>query len=278
MRILVAEDDETLRSGLGQALTAAHHSVIDALDGSQADTLLATETFDLLILDLGLPGMDGLDVLARLRARSEGINRGLPVLILSARGSMEQRVRGLDRGADDYLTKPFDLDEFGARVRALLRRGRADVMQLGGMAWEWETRQGKVGDQLLALSHQETILAETLLRRAGRIVAKAVLAQAIGHEGAGMDNKVEVYVHRLRKKLQIAGVEIQTVRGLGYQIRAHDLHDAWSSASCCSVSSARTPLSPSVRDSPIRPTTVRCSTTSGCSPTSSTGTGAPRSR
>ncbi len=220
MRILVAEDDATLRSGLIQALETAGYDTIEALDGAHADTLLATETFDLLVLDLGLPQMDGLDVLARLRGRSELINRGLPVLILSARGSMEARVRGLDGGADDYLAKPFDLPEFAARVRALLRRGRPDLLKLGLLQWQWDTRQGKLGDRTLSLSHHETVLVECLLRKAGRIVSKSILASLIGHEGVAVDNKVEVYMHRLRKKLTSADIEIQNVRGLGYLIRA----------------------------------------------------------
>ena len=220
MRILLAEDDDTLRSGLTQALHAVDHTVVGVIDGWQADTLLGTESFDLLILDLGLPRLDGLDVLKRLRGHADTINRGLPVLILSARGTMEERVLGLDRGADDYLVKPFDLAEFAARVRALLRRGRADVVQIGRLVWEWETRQGKLGERVVALSHHETVLAECLLRRVGKIVAKSMLAQSIGHHGDAADNKVEVYVHRLRKKLLTADVEIQAVRGLGYMIRA----------------------------------------------------------
>ena len=220
MRILVAEDDATLRSGLIQALGAAGYDAVAAGDGAHADTLLATEPFDLLVLDLGLPQMDGLDVLSRLRQRSELLNRALPVLILSARGSMEARVRGLDGGADDYLAKPFDLPEFAARVRALLRRGRPDLLKLGLLQWQWDTRQGKLGERTLSLSHHETVLVECLLRRAGRIVSKTVLANLIGHEGVAVDNKVEVYMHRLRKKLADADLEIQNVRGLGYLIRA----------------------------------------------------------
>ena len=229
MRILVAEDDDTLRQGLRQALSAAGHGVVAAVDGAHADTLLTTERFDLLVLDLGLPQLDGLDVLSRLRARIDGINCGLPVLVLSARGTLEQRVRGLDRGADDYLAKPFDLIEILARVRALLRRGRPDMLALGALQWEWETRQGRLADRALTLSLHETAVLECLLRRVGRIVPKPTLANLLGPGNpsvAAADNTVEVYIHRLRRKLTAASVEIQTVRGLGYLIRAVEPIDA----------------------------------------------------
>ena len=220
MRVLLAEDDPTLRSGLMQALEGAGHEAVDAADGSHADTLLATERFDLLILDLGLPRMDGLTVLARLRARRETANRAMPVLILSARDSMEARVRGLDGGADDYITKPFDLPEFEARVRALLRRGLSSNARLGRLEWEWEARGGLIGGEPLSLSRHETVLMEELIRRSGRIVSKDDLARRIGDDGVAADNKVEVYIHRLRKKLADAHVEIRNVRGLGYLLRA----------------------------------------------------------
>jgi two-component system OmpR family response regulator/two-component system response regulator TctD len=219
MRVLLAEDDPTLRMGLVQALSDAGHEAIGAADGAHADTLLATSDFDLLVLDLGLPRMDGLDVLVRLRARRAAVNRSLPVLILSARDSMEARVRGLDGGADDYLTKPFDLPEFEARVRALLRRGQSTTLAIGRLEWDWAARQGTIDGRPLSCSPHETALVEALLRKAGRIVTKANLASLIGDDGIAVENKVEVYIHRLRRKMTDAGIEIRNVRGLGYLLR-----------------------------------------------------------
>ncbi len=215
MRILLAEDDPTLQRGLAQALADSGHMTIAAHDGAAADLLLATEPFDLLVLDLGLPKMDGLVVLERLRRRRQM----LPVLILSAREKTHDRVLGLDRGADDYLTKPFELSEFEARVRALLRRGQAPLVELGQLTWSWESREATVQGTGLALTRHEANLLEALVRTAGRTVPKATLAVLLGDDGvAAEDNLVEVYVHRLRRKLAAAGVEIRTVRGLGYRL------------------------------------------------------------
>ncbi len=222
MRVLLAEDDPTLRRGLAQALAHAGHDAVGAADGAHADTLLATEDFDLLVLDLGLPRMDGLDVLTRLRARRETANREVPVLILSARDSMEARVRGLDGGADDYLTKPFDLPEFEARVRALLRRGQSSTRVVGRLAWQSDARLASIDGRPIALSPHETAVLEALVRRLGRIVSKASLANLIGDDGPSADNKVEVYIHRLRRKLADAGIDVHNVRGLGYVLRGVD--------------------------------------------------------
>ena len=213
MRILVAEDDLSLQHGLKHVLQAAGHQAVVAADGREADLLLAKESFDLLVLDLGLPAMDGLTVLKRLRRRKQSI----PVLILTARDGSEERVLGLDAGADDYMAKPFDLPEFEARVRALLRRGQGSLIQLGDLEWSRDLRQGKIGNSELVLSKNELIILETLIQSSGRIIGKEVLAQRIGNDDAQAgSNMVEVYIHRLRRKLSQARVEVKTVRGLGY--------------------------------------------------------------
>jgi len=216
MRVLLAEDDLTLQRGLQQTLCDAGHRTVAVADGEHADTLLRGEPFDLVVLDLGLPGLDGIVVLERLRKRRQTT----PVLILSARDRTEDRVRGLDTGADDYLCKPFDLAEFEARVRAFIRRGHGASLRIGALEWTWDTRQGLVRGAVLQLSKHETTALESLLQAPGKIVPKTVLARRIGDEVSAADNMVEVYIHRLRKKLAQSGVEIRTVRGLGYALRA----------------------------------------------------------
>ena len=215
MRVLLAEDDVTLQRGLAQGLVEAGHQVKVAGDGMHADLLLSTEPFDLLVLDLGLPKMDGIQVLERMRQR----RLTLPVLILSARDRTQDRVRGLDRGADDYMTKPFDLSEFEARVRALLRRGQGATLSIGRLEWFWDRREAAIDGTALELSRHELSVLEALVQTPGRIIAKDMLAHRLGDGGdAAGDNLVEVYIHRLRRKLAAAGVQIRTVRGLGYML------------------------------------------------------------
>ncbi|MBV8658042.1 MAG: response regulator transcription factor [Burkholderiales bacterium] len=216
MRILLVEDDATLQRGLETALAAMGHQVLIAGDGSYADTLLAGETFDLVVLDLGLPKLDGLEVLKRLRAR----RKTTPVLILSARDRIEDRVLGLDSGADDYLNKPFELSELEARVRALLRRGHGAQTTVGGLEWFWEQRQASIAGEPVTLSAKELTLLESLLSQVDKVVSKETLTNRMGDaEGAAGENTVEVYIHRLRRRLAPAGLEIVTVRGVGYLLR-----------------------------------------------------------
>lgn len=216
MRILLAEDDSVLADGLTRSLRQSGY-VTDYVDnGKSADTALSTQDFDLLILDLGLPKMSGLDVLKRLRAR----NSHLPVLILTAADSIEQRVRGLDLGADDYMAKPFSLSELEARVRALTRRGAGGGPTMichGPLSFDQIGRTAYINDQVLDLSAREVGLLEVLLQRTGRLVSKDQLVDHLCEWGEEVSNNaIEVYVHRLRKKIELGGIRIATVRGLGY--------------------------------------------------------------
>ncbi|MEX3636651.1 response regulator [Paraburkholderia sp. BR14320] len=216
MRILIAEDDSILADGLVRSLRQSAYAVDHVKSGVEADTALSMQTFDLLILDLGLPRMSGLEVLRRLRAR----NSNLPVLILTAADSVDERVKGLDLGADDYMAKPFALNELEARVRALTRRGAGGgptVVRHGSLSFDQVGRIAYVNDQVIDLSARELGLLEVLLQRIGRLVSKEQLVDHLCEWGEEVSNNaIEVYVHRLRKKIEPSGVRIITVRGLGY--------------------------------------------------------------
>lgn len=217
MRVLIAEDDSVLADGLSRALRANGYAVDWVGSGEQADAALsAQQAYDLVILDLGLPELPGLEVLRRLRARRSLV----PVLILTAADSVEQRVKGLDVGADDYMAKPFALSELEARVRALVRRSMgsgSSRVQLGALVFEQTSRTAELAGQTLELSARETGLLEVLLQRAGRLVSKEQIVDHLCEWGDEVStNAIEVYMHRLRKKLEGGGVRIVTVRGLGY--------------------------------------------------------------
>ena len=216
MRILIAEDDQVLADGLLRSLRAAGYAVDQVASGTEADAAVASHDFDLLILDLGLPRMHGLDVLRRLRARGSS----MPVLILTAADSVEQRVTGLDLGADDYMAKPFSLQELEARVRALTRRGlgsASSVIKHGPLSFDATGRVAYLDDQMVELSARELSLLEVLLQRAGRLVSKDQLVERLCEWGEEVStNAIEVYIHRLRKKIERGPVRIATVRGLGY--------------------------------------------------------------
>ena len=217
MRILIAEDDQVLADGLMRSLRGSGAAVDHVANGSEADAALLTNTeFDLLILDLGLPKMHGLEVLKKLRARGQT----LPVLILTAADSVEERVKGLDYGADDYMAKPFALSELEARVRALTRRGAGGgpaVIRHGPLSYDQVGRSAYINEQMLDLSARELGLLEILLARTGRLVSKEQLVDHLCEWGEEVSNNaIEVYVHRLRKKIEVGGVRIATVRGLGY--------------------------------------------------------------
>jgi two-component system OmpR family response regulator len=220
MRILIAEDDPVLADGLCRSLRQSGYAVDTVASGSEADAALSTQEFDLLILDLGLPRMAGLEVLRRLRTRPGG----LPVLILTAADSVETRVKGLDLGADDFMAKPFALEELEARVRALTRRspsgGAHSTIRHGPLAYDQVGRMASLDGKPLDLSARELGLLEVLISRAGRLVSKQQLVDHLCEWGDEVSNNaIEVYVHRLRKKIEAdgdCGVRISTVRGLGY--------------------------------------------------------------
>jgi two-component system OmpR family response regulator len=216
MRILLAEDDGVLADALTRTLRESGYSV-DWLDsGRAADNALSTQIYDLVILDLGLPAMDGFEVLSRLRGRRERV----PVLVLTARDGLDDRVRGLDLGADDYLTKPFDVAELEARVRAVVRRAQGAagaLVHVGALVLDMAGRRVMLAGQALELSAREYSVLEILLLRAGRVVSKDQLMHGLFQldQDVGV-NAIEVYMHRIRKKLADAPVNIRTVRGLGY--------------------------------------------------------------
>jgi two-component system, OmpR family, response regulator len=216
MRVLVAEDDQVLADGLLRALRAAGYAADHVASGSEAEAALASHEFDLVILDLGLPKVHGLEVLRKFRARGSST----PVLILTAADSVDQRVKGLDLGADDYMAKPFSLQELEARVRALMRRGlgtASSVLKHGPLTFDATGRVCYINDQMIDLSAREISLLEVLLQRAGRLVSKDQLVERLCEWGEEVSNNaIEVYVHRLRKKIEQGPIRIATVRGLGY--------------------------------------------------------------
>ena len=215
MRILIAEDDAIIADGLARSLRQGGYAVDWAPNGLEVDAALMTVVYDLLILDLGLPKLAGLEVLKRLRGRGAAV----PVLILTALDGTGDRVKGLDLGADDYMVKPFELAELEARVRALTRRsaGTAPTIQCGQLTYDQVGRVAQIEGQALDLSAREIGLLEVLLTRMGRLVSKDQLVDHLCGWGEEVShNAIEVYVHRLRKKLEAGGVKIATVRGLGY--------------------------------------------------------------
>lgn len=233
--LLIIEDDELLRDGLSAQLSLLGHSVTTAVDGEVAQRLLETDRFDGVVLDLGLPKISGMELLRWLRKRLPA----LPVLILTARDDVDDRVQGLNAGADDYLTKPFDMAELQARLGALLRR--AALPAFGGsleVASQTTRRlrvdatlpQAWLGDEPLELTQREWALLSLLVTHAGRVVSRedvletwqaepgdSTLGASNGAAGAA-SNALEVYIHRLRRKLVDSGLNIRNVRGLGYML------------------------------------------------------------
>ena len=212
---MLAEDDEILSDGISKALKQSGYVVDHVASGADADHALETGRFDLLILDLGLPQLDGLEVLKRLRARKQL----MPVLILTARDRLEDRVTGLDYGADDYLTKPFDLPELEARVRAMLRRGQTQSVEVeyGPLRFDTVSRKVTADGELIELSAKELALMEVFILKGGNVISKEQLIEhTYRWDEEVSHNAIEVTIHRLRKKIEPHKVNIRSIRGLGY--------------------------------------------------------------
>lgn len=217
MRLLVIEDDEHLGLAVSNCLRQDGYAVDWERDGALAEEILRYQTYDVIVVDIGLPGLDGISILKALRSRGDKT----PVLVLTARSAVDDRIDALDLGADDYLAKPFDVREFLARCRALLRRskgGATDRIEIGGFVFDGIAKSVNVNDTQILLPNREFRLLEILLRGMGRVLDKDQIAEQLfdfDHETG--PNAIEVYVARLRKKL--AGtLEIKTVRGLGYMV------------------------------------------------------------
>jgi two-component system OmpR family response regulator len=216
MRILVAEDDQAIAAGICAALRQGGHAVDRVEDGARAQAALNDTPYDLLVLDLGLPRLDGTEVLQQARRRGNH----LPVLVITARDGVRERVRVLDLGADDYLVKPFALTEFEARVRALLRRYAAQgapELRFGRLRLDLPGHRAWVDDRALALTAREFGLLEALATRPDRVTSRAQLIEALCNWDQDLtDNGLDIAIYRLRRKLAGSGTQVRTIRGLGY--------------------------------------------------------------
>ena len=214
MKVLLVEDDPELAQGVARFLRGQGDEIVQLADGMQADQLLQTDSFDFALIDVGLPGLGGYEIVRRIRNRGQG----LPVILITARDALDDRIYGLDVGADDYLPKPFQLAELTARMRAVLRRGGRseprNVLSFGLLRLDLEGRLASLDRQPMALTAREWDLLEALVAADGRTVPKEKLqAEASG-------NAVEVYVSHLRPRLEAAGLKIRTVRGFGYRLES----------------------------------------------------------
>lgn len=218
MRLLLVEDNRSLAEGLATLLRQSGHAVDVVHDGASAEALLRAESVDLVILDLNLPQMDGLSVLRAMRAR----RNPAAVLILTARDTPEERVRGLDLGADDYLTKPFDIGEFEARVRSLLRRQagiKTSTASFGALSMDLTSRSFTLSGQPLDLPLRERGLLELFLLRAGKVLTRETIVQSLTSLDDELSaNAIEQYVSRLRRRLGPSGLALRTARGIGYYL------------------------------------------------------------
>ena len=219
MKILLVEDDAALGHAMSTSLNRSGYTVDWAHDGYEADIALHDHVYDAVILDLGLPKIDGFEVIKRMRGRKVMT----PVIILTARDDLDDRIKGLDLGADDYLTKPFKLPELEARLRAQIRRNNASLastIEYGPLVLNITDKMLTVNGEQMLLSPREFGVLEMLLSRVGRVVSKEAIVEALckWDEGVG-NNAIEVYIHRIRKKLEPIGINVLTIRGLGYLLQ-----------------------------------------------------------
>jgi two-component system OmpR family response regulator len=220
MRIFIVEDDLVLADGLKNSLMQSGYAVDLVNNGESADQILSYQNFDLIVLDLGLPKLSGFEILKRLRARKSLT----PVLILTANDHISDRVKGLDLGADDYLSKPFELAELEARIRALIRRGQTGgsaVLTVGQLTLDTASHTATYNNNNLNLSARELAVLEILMSKAGKVVNKEQMLEKLCNFDEDIsDNALEVYLHRLRKKLESSSIQIRTIRGLGYLLES----------------------------------------------------------
>ena len=224
MKILLVEDNRALSEWLARTLQADKYTVECAYDGSDADLLLRTETYDLVLLDLALPGLDGREVLKRLRSRHNSV----PVIILTAFGGARDRVEGLDFGADDYVVKPFEVHELEARMRALVRRANqqnSPILTCASLVYDSNSREFSLGGAPLALTRRERAVLEMLMMKSGKTVSKKALADSLfSFDDDVNPEAIEIYIHRVRKKLEAGDAVIVTLRGLGYLLKPRYEH------------------------------------------------------
>lgn len=217
MRLLLVEDHADLATWVSKTLRQSGFAVDVVGRGDHALTALLTQAYDLVVLDLSLPGMDGLEVLRRMRAQEKTAR--MPVLILTARSTLEDKVKGLNLGADDYLAKPFEVAELEARIKSLLRRSGNVVptVHVGHLEFDTTNRQATVAGKPLSLTPRELAVLEVLVSRAGKPVSRnALFEKVFSFDDDARVEAIEIYVHRLRKKLEGSGASVSTLRGLGY--------------------------------------------------------------
>ena len=224
MRLLLVEDNRQLSDWVAKTLRSEKYTIDCVYSGDDADHVLRTEEYALVILDLSLPKLGGLEILRKLRSRGSAV----PVIILTANDTIDARVAGLNSGADDYLAKPFEITELEARIRAHLRRSQShqqSVAQCGALTFDSNSRQFTLAGEPLPLTAREHAVLETLILRAGSTVSKAALTTTVfGFDDEANPNAIEIYVHRVRKKLAGSNISIVTLRGLGYVLKNPDAH------------------------------------------------------